>query len=64
MNKRKSTDEAVRETSKKAKINDENELISRLQNFVNEHVRKKLFCIKISFNYMPSVETDTTKCMA
>lgn len=52
MNKRKSTDEAVGETSKKAKINDENELISRLQNFVNEHVRKNLFCIKISFNFL------------
>lgn len=40
MNKRKSIDEAVGEASKKAKTNDENELISRLQNFVNEHVRK------------------------
>ena len=38
MSKRKSTDEAVQETSKMAKSNDENETISQLQNFVNKHV--------------------------
>lgn len=40
MAKRKSTDEAIGHTSKMSKDDDEIETISRLKNFVNEHVRK------------------------